>query len=83
MTLGRLEYWLLDLVVDMRGVTLRWVADPEHGAAFNREEHGASDLELAEAFSRLYALGLIDATFRRPADDWREDDPVVLDHATA
>ena len=83
MKLDRLEYWLLDLVIDMRGVTLGWVADPEHGVAFNREEHGASDLELAEAFSRLYALGLIDAAVRRRVDDWRDDDPVFLDTATA
>lgn len=81
MKLGRLDYWLLDLVVEGKE-TLGRVASPEHELALNREGHGATTPELATAFARLYESGLIDSYRVHHPSCWQED-LIYLDQPTA
>jgi len=75
-SLGRLEYWLLDLVVDS-GAPIHWVAAENHGEMFNVLPHDATESELVSALVGLHDLGLI--LGKRVHPDWDEGVPVRLD----
>ena len=76
MNLGRLEYWLLDLVVE-DGAPIHWVASEHHTELFNVLPHNATESELVSAFVALHDLGLIMG--HRVHPEWGEGVPVRLD----
>jgi hypothetical protein len=78
--LGRLEYWLLDRVVDWN-IQLGWVGASNHAEIFNCRGHESSHAELVTVLVQLYSAGLIDA--HRVGQVCPYDcDPVLLDAET-
>ncbi len=73
MNLTRLDYCLLDLVVELRS-PMAFVVEPVIGPMFNVEGHDAPDTEVAAALSRLLDNGLIEA--QRYSDDLQDEIPI-------